>query len=240
MEEYGFFNISESCDVGSIIFKKLFYENGDLSASDKELFTNVINKITWLYCLKMDTINIKPYKDEVRDYSEIEFFEVSISDDKKVRRIAEIIMRAITYPLVLVFKLNCSIKIVTAHVSINQNDSSQNTIEEFISTGWLKEDDAFLNRLDIKKMRFTNCYTLYCDIVDVISIYNAECILGNPSGMSGDKAREFLNKINDIRAQIEKLRSGLKNETQFNHKVEFNIKIKQLEETKDKLIKEVS
>lgn len=240
MEEYRFFNIPESCNVGNIIYKKLFYENGDLAVSDKELFTDVINKITWLYCMKRDTINIKPYKDEARDYSEIEFLEVTVTEDKKIRRIAEIIMRTITYPMVLVFKLNDSIKIVTAHVRINQNDSSQNTIDEFISTGWLKEDDAFFNRLDMMKMNFTNCYILYCDIVDTISIYNAECILGKPSSMSGDKAREFLSKINNIGAQIETLKSSIKNETQFNRKVELNIKIKQLEKARDKFIKEAA
>jgi hypothetical protein len=53
-----YLNIPSTCVVGNTIFKKLFYENADLSTSDKDLFVDSINKITWLYCLKPETINI--------------------------------------------------------------------------------------------------------------------------------------------------------------------------------------
>jgi len=238
MEEYKFFNIPQECNVHSIIFKKLFYENGDLTASDKELFITNVNKITWLYCLKPDTINIKPYKDEIRDYQEIEFIEVNVSKDNKLKRIAEIIMRAIPYPMVLIFNMEGKIQLWTAHERINQNDKSQNTIEDFIYTGWLSFDDVLFSRLDIRKMRFINYYTFYSDIVDVISIYNAEYITGTKINTTGDNAREFSNKINSIDTEIATLRASIKKETQFNRKVELNIKIKQLETNKNRLIKE--
>lgn len=240
MAGYEFFNVPETCCVGSTIFKNLFYKNGNLSAQDKKVFTDVVDKVTWLYCLKPDTINIKPYKDETRDYSEIEFLKVKILEDRKVRRIAEIIMRAIPYPMILVFRLNDSIKIVTAHESINQNDPDANTIEEFAYTGWLGQDDAFLNKLDIRKMRFTNYYALYSDIMDAICIYNAECMLCKSTNLSADKAREFLKKMNYIETQIDTLRASIKKEDQFNHKMELNIKIKRLEEAKNRLIKEAA
>lgn len=238
MKEYKYFNIPEACNVFSTIFKKLFYENADLSTSDKELFSSVVNKITWLYSLKPNTINIKPYKDEVRDYPEIEFLEVIISEDKKVKRIAEIIMRAIPYPMVVIFKLDDKVQLWAAHERINLNDSSLNTIEDFLFTSWLSYDDALFKRLDIRKMRFTNYYTLYSDIVDAISIYNAESIIGASTNLPGEKAREILNQVNSIDIEITALRSSIKKETQFNRKVELNIRIKQLEADKDRLIKE--
>ena len=58
MDDYRFLNIPDSCFVGSTIYKKLFYENAHLSSSDKSLFTDTINKVVWLYCLKPETINI--------------------------------------------------------------------------------------------------------------------------------------------------------------------------------------
>ena len=72
MDDYSFLNIPDSCYIGSTIYKKLFYENADLSTSDKSLFTDTVSKITWLYCLKPETINIPAYRDELRDYPEIE------------------------------------------------------------------------------------------------------------------------------------------------------------------------
>lgn len=236
MDSYNFLNIPDSCWIGSTIYKKLFYENADLSASEKTLFTDVINKITWLYCLKPETINIPAYKDEVRDYPEIEVIEVLVHKDYRLKRIAEIMMRTIPYPMLLIFKLEDKRQFYVAHQRTNQSDSSKNTIEEFIATGWLTSDSALFDKLDIKQMRFTNFYTLYSDIVDVISIYKLSTIMPMDDNITGAEARELSTKIEDIEQRIISLRSKLKKETQFNRKMELNIEIKRLEQNKNKLL----
>ena len=40
VKNYEFFNIPRSCEVKNTIFKKLFYENADLSTADRTLFTD--------------------------------------------------------------------------------------------------------------------------------------------------------------------------------------------------------
>ena len=236
MDDYSFLNIPDSCFVGSTIYKKLFYENAHLSSSDKSLFTDTINKVVWLYCLKPETINIPAYKDEVREYPEIEVIEVTVNKEYKLNRIAEIMMRTIPYPMLLIFKLEDKIRFYMAHQRTNQSDSSKNTIEEFISTDWLSNDSALFAKLDIKQMRFTNFYTLYSDIVDAISIYNLSAIMPTDDTITGDKARELSAKIEDIEQRIANLRSKLKKESQFNCKMELNIEIKRLEQSKNKLL----
>ncbi len=236
MSDYQFFNIPDSCFIGSTIYKKLFYENANLSTSDKKLFTDVINKITWLYCLKPETINISAYKDEIRDYPEIEVIEVLVNKDYKLKRIAEIIMRTIPYPMLLIFKLEGKIQLYVAHQMINQNDSSKNTIEEIIATNWLESDNTLFFKLDIKQMRFTNFYTLYNDIVDTISIYNLSTFVPIDNNLTGTEARKLSAQIEDLEQKIKNLRSKLKKESQFNRKMELNIEIKKLEERKNKLL----
>jgi hypothetical protein len=236
MDTYKFLNIPDSCFVGTNIYKKLFYENADLSTSDKSLFTDTINKIIWLYCLKPETINIPAYKDEVRDYPEIEVIEVLLHKEYKLNRIAEIIMRTIPYPMLLIFKLEDKIQFYVAHQRTNQSDSSKNTIEEFIATEWLDSDSALLTKLNIKQMRFINFYTLYSDIVDAISIYNISFVLPTNGNITGAEARELSAKIEDIEQRIANLRSKLKKEPQFNRKMELNIEIKRLEQNKNKLL----
>ncbi len=236
MDTYDFLNIPDSCFIGNTIYKKLFYENADLSTSDKSLFTDTISKITWIYCLKPETINIPAYKDEVRDYPEIEVIEVLVHKDYKLKRIAEIIMRTIPYPMVLIFKLEDKRKLYVAHQRTNQNDSSKNTIEEFIATDWLESDSALFDKLDIKQMRFANFYALYSDIVDTISIYNLSTIMPTDDNITGAEARELSAKIEDIEQEITSLRAKLKKETQFNRKMELNIEIKRLEQNKNKLL----
>ena len=234
MDMYKCLKIPNSCFIGNTIYKKLFYESADLSTSDKSLFTDTISKITWIYCLKPETINIPAYKDEVRDYPEIEVIEVLVHKDYKLKRIAEIIMRTIPYPMVLIFKLEAKRKLYVAHQRTNQNDSSKNTIEEFIATDWLESDSALFAKLDIKQMRFANFYALYSDIVDTISIYNLSTIIPTDDNITGAEARELSAQIEDIEQEITSLRAKLKKETQFNRKMELNIEIKRLGQNKNK------
>lgn len=236
MDTYDFLNIPDSCFIDNTIYKKLFYENADLSTSDKSLFTNTINKVTWLYCLKPETINIPAYKDELRDYPEVEVIEALVHKDYKLKRIAEIIMRTIPYPMVLIFKLEAKRKLYVAHQRTNQNDSNKNTIEEFIATDWLESDSALFAKLDIKQMRFTNFYALYSDIVDAISIYNLSTIMPMDDNITGAEARQLSADIEAIEQEIVSLRSKLKKESQFNRKMELNIEIKRLERSKNKLL----
>lgn len=236
MGNYEFFNIPRSCEVKNTIFKKLFYENADLSSADKSLFTDVIKKITWLYCMKPENINIQPFKDEVREYLEIEFIEVEVSQDRRLNRMAEIIMRTIPYPMVLMLRLQDKLKIFVAHQRNSLNDSSKNTIEEIISTDWVGNDSKLFGKLDIQKMRFNNFYNLYSDIVDVISIYNASALISADTEITGDEARRLTTEIEGIEKEIALIKSNLKNETQFNKKMELNIEIKKLGLEKSRLI----
>lgn len=236
MDDYQFLNIPNSCFVGSTIFKKLFYENANLSSSDKSLFTDVINKVKWLYCLKPETINIPAYKDEMRDYPEMEVIEVLLHKDYKLDRIAEIIMRTIPYPMLLIFRLDDKRRFYVAHQRISQSDSTKNIIEELIVTDWLENDSSLLTQLDITQMRFTNIHTLYSDLVDAISIYNLSAIMSTDDTITGAEARELSAKIKDIEQKIANLRTKLKKETQFNRRMELNIEIKRLEQSKNKLI----
>lgn len=236
MDAYSFLNIPDSCFIGNTVYKKLFYENADLSARDKSLFTDTVNKITCLYCLKPETINIPVYKDEIREYPEIEVIEVNVNKDYGLNRIAEIIMRTIPYPMLLIFKLEDKIRFYVAHQRTNQSDISKNTIEEFISTDWLGNNSALFAKLDIKQMRFINLYTLYSDIVDAISIYNISVIIPINDNITGVEARELSAKIEKLELEITSLRAKLKKESQFNRKMEMNIEIKRLEQKKNKLL----
>ena len=98
-----FMDIPKSCKVGNTIFKKLFLENSKLNKTDQDIFTKNIKKIKWDYSIKRDNINIKPYNDGIREYNEIEFITVKLKSPNKTKRIAEIIMRTIPYPIVLTF-----------------------------------------------------------------------------------------------------------------------------------------
>lgn len=236
MELYDKLNIPVDCKVEKTIFKKLFYENASLSSSDKDLFTDVIDKVTWQYCLNPSKLNVLSYRDDEREYLEIEIVEVSLMVEKNLNRIAEIIMRTIPYPMLLFFQLGKKFQVWVAHQRFSLADSSKITLDDFVKTDWLDDSSILWDTLNLKKMRYSNYLAMYSDIVDTINVFKAKVITGQDIGISGTEAKELLEQVAMIDSQIFSIRTGLKKETQFNRKMELNIKIKKLEQQKKDLI----
>jgi hypothetical protein len=237
MELYDKLAIPESCRVGNTVFKKLFYDNGGLSKQDRTLLTDGVEKIRWVYCLKPETINIPVYRDEEHEYLEIELLEVVLTADKGLRRIAEIIMRTIPYPMLLFFRLGNRFQLWTAHLRVNLADERRLTAESFEHTDWLDADTDLLDALNIKTMRWSNYYMLYSCVVDAISIWRArQLMIDKEAELTGDEARRLLVTVEEIDSQIAKLRAELKKEAQFNRKMELNIKAKKLEQQRHQMI----
>lgn len=230
---YDVLHIPQPCLVDKTVAKKLFSEAGDLSKADKTLLSEAVEKITWKYCLKNEFIPIQPYLDEVREYSEVEILEVSLTAEKGLRRLAEIVMRAIPYPMLLVFRLENRVQFWMAHQRFSQADREKVTLEQFISTPWQAEDASFWTALDIRQLRFTNFFDFYTDWVDRLSIRNAQEKMRVPDGLTGEEARQLLARWEQAEKEIAALRTELKKETQFSRKVELNMRIKKLENAKN-------
>lgn len=243
------FSIPASCEVNNTIFKKMFYENAYMSKVDKEIFQKDIDKIVWLYSFKEDTINIRPYKDENREYEEIAVIEVILLNDTKIKRISEIIQRTIPYPLILVFKYGNKILFNVAHKRINKTDESKNTVEGLIYTHWINlislvdREDQFIKSMNFKGFSCSNCYRFYSDVVDRINIFNASKYQSDFETLNTKGAVEvkaISDEIEMLDAQISELRRKLKHEVHFNKKIEINIEIKKIEIRKEGLIESLN
>lgn len=238
-------NIPSSCYAGNTIFKKYFYENATMNKQDKEIFKDHINKITWQYSLKPDTINIQPYKDEEKEYEEIAIIEVQLDNDSKFKKIAELIQRTIPYPVVLVFNYQEQYLINVAFKKINNSHDNRNVIEESVFTKWIDLDNRtgmvedFLNIIDIHNFSFSNFYRFYTDLVGKIYLFNAsvyeECILRNTT-MPPTEIKQITDEIEKTEADILEIKRKIKKEAHFNVRIELNIKIKNLQARKQELI----
>lgn len=236
-------DIPKKCEVGNKIHKKLFYENSKMNRSDKDIFTKNINRINWDYSLKSENINIKSYSDDTREYDEIEFINVYLKSPKKTKRIAEIIMRTIPYPILLTFEnVNSNeIRLFSGHLRINQADNSKNTIDEFIYTDWInlnnldKNDIALFEDLKLKNLNFTNFYTFYNCIIENIIRYNISKISDISPDLEVYELKDIYDEINNINNQIEFIKGKMKKESQFKRVVEMNIEVKGLKDKREKL-----
>lgn len=236
-----FLDIPASCEVGNVIFKKLFYENMGLKKVDLDIFIKYVDKIRWYYSLKENNINIKKFKDEKLEYDEIEFINVYLKAPNKLKRLADIIMRTIPYPMVLSFEYGSEIRIFTGHQRINLADSSKNTIEEYIYTDWIdlnnldECDKALFEDLKIRNLSFTNFYTFYNDIIGAIIKYNASKLSGGISDLSIGDLKIIYDEIKAIDYEIDIIQGQIKKETQFNRNVQLNMEIKRLKDQREEL-----
>jgi len=244
-------NIPEKCFVGTPMSKKDFYEYAQLKTRDKKIFTNIIDKITWVYALQEENIRITPFKDNIRDYTEVHLYNISLKTykegktDKNIDRIADIILRTIPYPMILVFQFKNKIKIYVANIKDHLSDSSKITIEETISTNWIdlanldKIDKKLFKSLQLENLSFSHFYKFYNDIIDNINIYNASKLVGRDLAInvnqSPDEIKAIYDEITDKNREIELRRAQIKKETQFNKRIEINIEIKEIENEIDGL-----
>ena len=233
---YDVLHITQPCLVDKTVAKKLFAEASDLSKADKALLSEAVEKIIWKYCLKNEFIPIQPYADEVRDYPEVEVLEVSLAAEKGLRRLAEIVMRAIPYPMLLIFRLGERVQVWMAHQRLSLADREKVTLEEFVFTPWQPEDSSFWAALDIRELRFTNFFDFYTDWVDRLSVQNAQEKMQVTEELTGEEARQLLARQEQLEKEIAALRAELKKETQFGRKVELNMRIKKLEKLKNGVI----
>ncbi|MDL2246998.1 DUF4391 domain-containing protein, partial [Methanobrevibacter sp. OttesenSCG-928-K11] len=173
-----FLDFPDKCSLGNFIPKNSFYENNILNSKDKKIFTENIEKITWLYSFKEENINIAPFEDDTRKYNEIELINVLLKQDKKENQIAEIILKGIPYPMLLVFEFNGKVKLFVSHIREHLSDSTKIILEDIISTNWIDLDNLdnidkkLFESLKIENLSFSNFYKFYNDILGAVIIYN--------------------------------------------------------------------
>lgn len=236
-------NIPNNCEVNNTIFKKAFLDNADLTSTDKKIINDHIKKVTWKYCLKPETINILPYKDDKRDYLEIEIIEVQLNEISKVNRIAEIIMRAIPYPILLILVGNDKLKLAVGDMRKNLSDSSKVTVEDFVFTDWIdtnsldKYSENLFAGLNISTLDSSNYYTMYQDITSKLNVYNFSKVKGEDISksnvMSNSDIKACYDKIKSIEIEISALKSKVKKAGSIKEKVELNIQIDKLKKEAD-------
>ena len=231
--------IPDACYLGKKIFKKLFYENAQLNATDKKAFTKDIDDIEWKYTLKPDTINIARYADEEREYDEVAVIQVNLKEPQRYKRIAQIIQRAIPYPLLVVLAHKSAVALSVAAKRINRADREKIMVEEFQDTDWINlespasHEQDFLDSLVVTSFSYNNIFEFYSDLTERIVGLNCVEFSGvflAEAPQENVNRAEILEMITLLQQKQTELRAALKKESQFSQKVELNMQIKKVTE----------
>lgn len=223
------------------IYKKQLLENADLTISDRKWINEEIESIEWRYTLKPATVAIPKYQDAEREYIEIALLHITLKANTHVKRLSEVVQRAIPYPLIVVFEHADSLLISLADKRINRSDSSKLTVEQFFESGWLHSSAAqseviaqFGSSLGFTQLAQLDLYAFYQSIITRLNALEAAKHTGKftlTADVEADKLRqEYLQTLKQLELQLTSLKAQVKNETQFNRKLEGNVQIKQLKQ----------
>ena len=231
--------IPESCRLGKRVYKRLFHENAKLSATDKKALSDDVDTILWQYTFKSTTIPIQPYENDQREYHEVALLQVNLKQTGRVNRLAEIVHRAIPYPLFVVFVSDTTCSISLAYKRFSQAEKEAIVAEGFQATGWLdlsnptELQSAFLESLNITTWPHTHFFAFYRAAMDrVVALACAEhsghYSLEIPNGLSVNDLVNKLKQVEKLQQEKSEIQGKLKKEKNMGTQVQLNTRIKKV------------
>jgi len=220
------------------IYKRMVLEHGDLTAADKKTLSEDVTKLTWKYALKADTVQVLPYEDAEREYLEVAVVEAMLSSRKRAPRIAEMIQRAIPYPVLLVMVEGSGGCVSVAHKRFSLAEKGSIVAEDFLLSPWLALDNpvpnesAFLGSLNLKGLPQSDFLGLYCAFAERTLAFACADISGcfELKPEKTEKIRRAqLERCRTLEREIVELKAGIHKETKYAAQVELNAKVKQVE-----------
>lgn len=284
---YEYLDLPEKSFLGSRVAKKQLIENSKLSTADKKAVQEDIESIVWRNTLKNSTVNISPYFCEVNshdangqevkaqdlspeaesyilEYSEIALIEVTIRSEKRVKKIAELIQRAIPYPLILVLHLkhvtpeseSTSLFLNLATKRLSKADNSKLKVERFYHTQAFTNElltqnsisEKFFKSLSVNNQSFINFYEFYMGWVKQFIALEKSKLTDSfepeaSHSVDIEQAKvqaQTLDSIASLEAKLSSVRQKIKQENQINRKVELNIQAQKIKQELAQLTAELS
>jgi len=231
--------IPGTCRIGKRVFKKLFHENAKLSLTDKKALSEDVDTILWQYIFKSTTIPIMPYDDDQREYHEVALLQVNLKRLGKVNRLAEIIHKAIPYPLIVVFVSETICAISLAHKRFSQAERDSIVAEDFQTTCWIDllnltiDQVSFLESMNVTTWPFIHFFAFYraamnCVVALACAEHSGHYSLESANGHSLDEQIFMLKHIDELQQEKTGIQHKLKKEKNLGTQVQLNMQIKQI------------
>lgn len=229
-----------SCRVDQRVPKKLLVENGAPTTADKRNITEGIEEVQWVATLKPTIIGVPEYRDENCEYLEIAVLCVTLRSDAKARRLAELIHRAIPYPIFLILHESEQFSLSLAHKRWAQNEAGKVVLDGELAVVSLEQHSRrydfflpFLSAISITSQSRVNLRLLYQGWLDTLIAYQAALLTGTFTHCQTEEQtaarRASLLACRELDLQIAALRSAAIKEKQLARQVALNLEIKQLQ-----------
>ena len=204
------FSLPNQSLVNKFIPKNKFFTHGSVNSKIKQSFIDCISKITWLYKLSKDTVNIEG----TESVEEIQIFNIELKDMNIPKNVLSIIDKNIPYPILYYFTFDDNYA-----YGITLKDSS---LQKYYFSDWNEAINFDFSGNTLEHV--------YQKIVRSFIEKDTKTDLKFEKLLSNSIAREKLEK------QINILRNKIKNEKQFKKQVEIHKKIAQIQQELDSLL----
>lgn len=239
-----------STQVQQRVPKKILAENSAASLADRKLVQDRIEELTWQAVLKPTNVGVAAYVDELRSYLEVAVLVARLRTEvapigqvnqqgakvsASVKRVAELVHRAVPYPTLLVLEDGPQMFASMAHIRWAQREAEKTVLDGdpiVVPVTFAAEPEAFLEAMALSKQPRSQMLALYQGWFDTLSAWQAVELTGqfksSETPAQAAERRAALHVCKDLDARIAAARSAAAKEKQIARQVALNMEIKGL------------
>lgn len=214
------YKFPQQAKVDRLIPKNKFYEQGKANTKIEQLFVNQVENIRWAYKLASSTIHLQ----DQEDLKEIQIFRVKSRVEDLDVSILSFIDKLILTPIIFEVVYQDKVKVVATYKRLNQSNKTKAVIGQYYASEWLEDHD----RVELPiYLKLADLYEHF--IAQLLPIVSNEDPENDDGFISIEMKLQKAQQLESLQKQLDKLKSKLRNERQFNRKVELNKKVSELE-----------
>ena len=198
------FSYPQSTALKRVVPKTRIYDAVKASTALREKFVSQVDQIIWAYKLAPETINLPATK----SVPEIQVFRVTLKSSDVSDDVLKAIDRAIPFPIIFELEFDGQVQVVAAHKRPSEADGAKWVISDHLHGEW-QPADAPRAPMPVA----LNLGTLYDQILTGLMPIESAPTEDMTARM------ERLDAIKAKKREINRLKSKLKRETQFNIKM---------------------
>lgn len=216
--------------------KTLAVEHGASTPSDKRLIQQAIEHIHWVAILKPSTVGIAAHEDATRSYLELAVLQVAVRDFTKGKRLAELLHRAIPYPIFALLEGHGRVMLSMVHKRLSLGEAGKMVLEgEMVAPDAPRTQDpfapAFASALAIDQQPNTSILTLYQGWMDVLLALDAAQRTGTFEVCTAPSRRakrlRALQECTRLEAEIARLKGAAAKEKHVRKRIDLNLRLQQ-------------
>ena len=214
------YKFPQQAKVDRLIPKNKFYEQGKANNKIEQLFVDQVENIRWAYKLASSTIHLQ----DQEDLKEIQIFRVKSRVEDLDVSILSFIDKLILTPIVFEVVYQDKVKVVATYKRLNQADKTKAVIGQYYASEWLEDADRVELPLYLK---LADLYEHF--IAQLLPITLREDQGNHDESVSIELQLQKAQQLESLQKQLDKLKSKLRNEKQFNRRVELNKQLQNLQ-----------